>query len=413
MGVYGYTKKTTPNIDDFTKTSLIFSNAYTIFPTTKASFFALFSGSKKLYKALNSDTSKKSQSLPELFKEKGYITTAFVTNSVIGNKSKYFQKLFDQFHYFYTENSLNTYNDLINEYQNSINLTEGFLSWLKVNNNKKFFTWLHYTNPHAPYNPPHKYLCQIDSDCDSTKYDELEDISNKENWKTISQEHIDLLKNLYDAEILEADEQIGIVIKKLKEYGLDKNSIIVIYGDHGEGFDHDVFEHGDALYESAVKIPLIIYTPLNKKKIISSTLVDNTDIFPSLLDLYGMKKEENRGDGYSFLSTGTFTEKISSQRKYVVMKSSIPNKRAITDGVYKYSDLKGGDCPSMDDQGELYSLLNDKEEKNNIAKSNSAIINSMKAGFQKETSIEVLPKYVLNDCVQNSSPLERMESLGY
>jgi len=82
MGIYGYKKNTTPNIDKFFKNGVVFNNMITVAPYTRASFASLFSGKhlptyEKLFKA------KQPQTLAEKLSLLGYQTTAFVDNKVL------------------------------------------------------------------------------------------------------------------------------------------------------------------------------------------------------------------------------------------------------------------------------------------------------------------------------------------
>ena len=199
----------------------------------------------------------------------------------------------------------------------------------------------------------------------------------------------------------------------MNKSGLDKNSVILIYGDHGEGFDHNLFGHGDALYESSVKIPLIMSYPNANKQERSSVLIDNTDILPSILSLLEITYDKNTYDGISFLSSFKTSRKVDTFRKYVTMKSYVASKRAITDGIYKYIDNANNTCPNRDNERELYNLQNDPSENNNWIKINLNENNKLSSAFNIEKSVTTQTTTSSITCLEESSVLEKIKSLGY
>lgn len=95
----------------------------------------------------------------------------------------------------------------------------------------------------------------------------------------------------YAAAVSYADAQVGKVLQALKQSGADKNTIVVLWGDHG----WHLGEHGiwgkHSLFEESLRSPLIIHTPQMKQQgVISTALVETLDLFPTLCDLTGLKK---------------------------------------------------------------------------------------------------------------------------
>lgn len=101
------------------------------------------------------------------------------------------------------------------------------------------------------------------------------------------------LRKYYAACVSYADAQVGRILKKLKETGANKNTIVVLWGDHG----WNLGEHGiwgkHNLFDVALKSPLIIYTPTMEQPGKEATgIVETLDIFPTLCDLTGLPKAE-------------------------------------------------------------------------------------------------------------------------
>ncbi|MBG7631364.1 MAG: sulfatase-like hydrolase/transferase, partial [Bacteroidetes bacterium] len=96
------------------------------------------------------------------------------------------------------------------------------------------------------------------------------------------------------------DTQIGKIMAKLKQKGLDKNTIIVVWGDHGWHLgDHSMWnKHSN--FEQATRSPLIVYSPYINKPINISSPTEFVDLFPTLCEMSGLEVPENL-DGKSLL----------------------------------------------------------------------------------------------------------------
>lgn len=96
----------------------------------------------------------------------------------------------------------------------------------------------------------------------------------------------------YYASVSYMDAQVGKLLDELKKQGLDKNTIIVFWGDHGWHLgDHGLWCKQDNL-EQATHAPLIIATPQYKGNQKAQGLSEFVDVFPTLTDLAGLKTPE-------------------------------------------------------------------------------------------------------------------------
>tara|TARA_B000000565_G_scaffold76509_1_gene54473 strand:- start:558 stop:1319 length:762 start_codon:yes stop_codon:yes gene_type:complete len=134
--------------------------------------------------------------------------------------------------------------------------------------------------------------------------------------------------------ILEADKQIGIIIKRLKEQNLYDNSYIFFYSDHGGPFPR----HKRAIYETGSKVPMIIKFPksINIKDKRNRDLLNFIDFAPTILSIAGIDIPEIY-QGKAFLGSN----KNKNKRKYLFTASDrfdeIPEKiRAVKSTRYKY-----------------------------------------------------------------------------
>jgi len=179
----------------------------------------------------------------------------------------------------------------------------------KLSKNKKpFFLALGFHKPHLPFVAPKKYWDMYDREQiplaafqqhakNSPEYAyhnwgelrKYSDIPEKEDLDTAKQKE---LIHAYRASVSYVDAQIGKVLDALKEKGLDKNTIVVLWGDHGWHLgDHGLWcKHTN--FEQATKVPFIISASGYKKNKKAYTMTEMVDIFPTLAEYTGLKIPE-------------------------------------------------------------------------------------------------------------------------
>ena len=140
-------------------------------------------------------------------------------------------------------------------------MSAAFSAWLDKQTGGPFFAWVHFFDPHLPYQPPPPFQEEFAADP-------------------------------YDGEIAYMDVHVGRLIAKLREKNLLGRTLIIAAGDHGEAFGRKVESgHGVFLYDDTMRVPLIIFAEgrLPRGKVIGSR-VRLIDIFPSIMDLLGLPK---------------------------------------------------------------------------------------------------------------------------
>lgn len=427
MGVYGYKKNTTPNIDQLAKDSKVFSKAYTIFPSTPESFYALFFGRNDVlinsYATLMSKLALSRINLPTFFNSNGYKTAAFITNPTLGEFFSLWKKGFDEFKHYFKYDAVNPdYSSFAQNHVLSINLTNDTIQWLKNNINNKFFLWLHYTNPHSPYFSPIENICRIDKNCSLEKYEKF--LKKHVDYNECPLEHIDTQKvestqNLYDAAILSVDDQIGRFIQELKNQNLYEKSIIVIYGDHGESFEHNTFGHSTLLYQSTIHIPFIIRIPEDIQFQNNLTLIDNADILPTILDLFKIAYKEDLFTGKSFISTiSNYLHKTDEFKKSYVYSASSQKKSdkfSILDGKYKYIVSNNKSCLYNNYYEEFYNISEDPFESINLINTDLDKAKTYKDNLQDFLKIQKANTNLNFIFFQDEyiEKIRKMKSLGY
>jgi arylsulfatase A-like enzyme len=165
------------------------------------------------------------------------------------------------------------------------------------------FLYLHFMDPHAPYDPPPAARAgRVGPPPPGTNEAEVvARLMNVDHWNQLSQRDVAYLASLYDAEIAGLDTQLARLFRRLRRRGLLENTIVVVTADHGEEFrDHGSLQHGTALFEESVRVPLIMAGPGLPAGRVVADEVSIVDVAPTLLALVGAAPEP-RFEGRSLL----------------------------------------------------------------------------------------------------------------
>lgn len=372
LGCYGYERNTTPNIDAFARENTLFTNAFANASWTRASGATILTGLlPKNHKAMARDSVLPADfiTLPETLKEQGYYTVGFNTNGNVGKKFGFAQG-FDKF-IVLPENlereSIHVRSDVLNE-----KIFEFLNKFTRRKKKQPLFLWIWSSDPHDPYTPHSSVSNYFDID----KYEHLDPkfrllseftkkvIEKQFAWP--SQSAVNYLKTLYDQEILFNDISFGKLIERLKKTELYEDSVLILTSDHGEEFrEHNFFGHGKTLFNEQVKIPLIIKAgDIRKGKI--GINVQHADIFPTILDILKISLPYNI-DGTSLLENIDFLNRPI----FAEQKLDGHDLRSLLLGDIKFihnlNNVSYLHQPRHENIFyEMYNLLKDPEEENNI-----------------------------------------------
>ncbi len=173
------------------------------------------------------------------------------------------------------------------------------------------------------------------------------------------------LKKYYAACVSYADKHVGDFLNKLKATGADKNTIVILWGDHG----WNLGEHGiwgkHSLFEESLRSPLIVYNPgMKNAGEQSSAIVESLDVFPTLCDLMDLPKPEFT-DGSSLIP---FLNNPKSEGHSAV--AYISEASTIRTDCYRFIQHCGGEL-------ELYDHISDPSETINIARDRPHIVKQL------------------------------------
>ena len=258
-----------------------------------------------------------------------------------------------------------------------------------------FFMGVGFFKPHLPFNAPKKYWDLYDREQiplspnprvpenislkslhESGEFNQYALGEEKASLaQPVSQEYAKKLRHAYLASISYIDAQIGLIWEELKVMGLDKNTIIVIWGDHGWHLGDQRVWGKHTLFENALKSALIIKSPFkghqtNKVK----TIVETVDIYPTIMELcnIGMTHEI---DGESFIDS--LTE--ASPKEDGVAYSYFRNGISLRTDRYRLTKYFRQDEPTI----ELYDHSTDPYETKNIADLNPDLVMELMPVLEK------------------------------
>ncbi len=349
LGCYGYGPARTPNIDGLAREGVRFDRVYCPAPLTLPSHASIMTG---LYPAAhgvrNNGHALPSgiRTLAEILKARGCATAAFVSSFSVDSR-------------FGLDRGFDVYDDAFGsgspfKTQNAERRAEEtfarFSLWLGKNGGNRFFAWVHYFDPHLPYDPPSPY---------------------KEAFA----------KEPYDGEIAYMDHYVGAVLDRLKEIGALERTLVVVAGDHGEGFGDKVEQgHGIFLYEETLRVPLILRNPaiFPRARVVESE-VRLIDVAPTILEILGLK---DGAGGMSGRSLVPWLEGGSRKDLDSLVESFYPRENfgwselvGLVSGSWKYIQAP---------RPELYDLKSDPGERKDLVASSAGKAGTLKKMLEQE-----------------------------
>lgn len=169
------------------------------------------------------------------------------------------------------------------------------LPWLGTAGERPFFLFLHSYDVHH-YDPPRIFADLTDNDYDGTlraaiekRPRQVEQLVNKQHYHDLSESDTDFIRHLYDTGIRGVDYQLQRLFDRLAQRGVLARTVVVLTSDHGENFaEHGDLGHTRNMYESVLRVPLLISTPGHRSGIYPDATAQAIDIAPTLLELAGI-----------------------------------------------------------------------------------------------------------------------------
>lgn len=316
LGCYGYARNTSPEIDSLAESSIIFEMAFSNSSITPESISSLFTGRRPSHGGHTGLAARPHDSfttLAEYLQRNGYRTGFFTSNLILKHAANF--QGFDEVEFVIPGSATSG---------NNLRLSKRAIQFVKSNRRSKFFMYVHFMDPHGPYEPPPKFyrrFARHEIDEPIKLYNEVRSNMRKltESGFGPGDPRFEDMIDRYDAEIADTDRAIGKLLKAVKRLGLSEKTLVILTADHGEEFlEHGYVEHGWTLFRESIHVPLIVHQPakLAPRKI--RRPVELVDLFPTLIELLQFDYEGQGFDGAPFITrTGDVLDFDSPERPII------------------------------------------------------------------------------------------------
>lgn len=377
MGCYGYHRDTTPRIDGIARTSIVFDRCIAQSPWTRPSVASILTST---YPFTHGIEKERTDGLPdglltlgEFLSDHGYDTRGYTANPNI-NTVFGFGRGFDS--YVDSDAVFDWMLGIESSPESAPTGLEYFFDAEKLTGivlgdlgdfDQPFYLQVLFMDPHYPYTPPASY-------------------SNR-----FGRSEVDL----YDGEIAFTDEFTGILIDSIGARW--PNTLFIITSDHGEGLgennDSRLDErHGNFLYDTIVRVPLIFSHPSLQERRVPETM-EHIDVFPTVAQLLGLPVPEGV-EGISFASELRSGGRLDKRNAYFETGWRNMKKAGLTSGKWKY--IINFDYETMnhinrrDGRGEYFlpeelhdlSLQGPERTENNLATNRPELVDSLRSSME-------------------------------
>ncbi|MEC9466195.1 MAG: sulfatase [Myxococcota bacterium] len=325
MGIYGYDKPTTPEMDKLGAAATRYTRAYVNAPWTRpstASFLTGLNASRHKTETAKTKLPKSVTTLAERLGKAGWTTAGFVANGnggSLGRLHKGFDVFRDPTNTYTKKKRGKTYNNLpTGEF-----LVSRTLEWMDQDDSDKLFVFMFLVDPHDPYAAPKRLEKQFLGDYKG----KLRRMPLWEYNNDYPEDERQAIVALYNAGIRYSDEALGRLFGELKKRGLYDNAHIFLTSDHGEGFgEHGFYLHAHHFWDEVIKIPLLAHGPKFKAGQVDTRLTQSIDITKTIAELAGARSEDL--PGRSLLKSSSDSDYVISEyNEFGIHRQAIIGKR--------------------------------------------------------------------------------------
>jgi arylsulfatase A-like enzyme len=287
FGTYGYSRPTTPEIDRIASEGVVFERAYTPAVYTLGAMSSVWTSQypdrHHSEVSFSARLPKDRLTLAELLSAQGVHTAGFVANAVAG-KGFGFDRGFVEFHEVFR--TLGSRGDVFRQ---------AIPPWLHANRDRRFFLYVHFREPHFPYDPEPPFDTKFGTDGPITRSQRRDaafftDVNQgRRPFSEAEREH---LVRLFDGNLAFADQETGRLRRALEAEGLWEKTVVIVAADHGEElFEHGWIGHNVHVYEPSVHVPLVVHLPKGAlpggRRV--AALADLLDLAPTIADVFGAR----------------------------------------------------------------------------------------------------------------------------
>jgi arylsulfatase A-like enzyme len=359
IGPMGHARGTTPALDAVARESILFTQANSTAPWTKASVASLMTSRYPSHHGAEGfpDRLRSSETtLAELFTAAGYNTAA------VGFNTWVFNRRFNLGHGF--QEIIEVFDQEREGGARADAVVAEAMDWILRRGDKPFLLYIHAIDPHAPYVPAAEDLARFVPEYVGEVTGRLEGPGAhiKKRKAEIGPPDLEYLLGLYDAEIAFADRMLGRLVQSLQELELWDEVTFVFTADHGEEFlEHGNWSHGGSLYQEQLHVPLLL-KPRAAARLdprVRDDPVSLLDVAPTLCELAGVPTDGAPFSGQSLLSYG------DGVRRNAPIFGELRKEGQIAYSV-RHGDIKFIQVLEPRQREELFDLRSDPGEQQNL-----------------------------------------------
>lgn len=390
MSLYGYHRLTTPNIDKYAKGGVTFEKCFSPHIPTSSGYSSMMTGkdcfgTNVVALRHQGGFPEGIKTLAEILKENGYNSTCIGFRGNIGARG------YDTYIDYDGWGSWDAGRSHKAENVNAVAIPE--LERL-AKEDKPFFLFMRHLDPHSPYLPPepfHRMFYQGNEfDKNNRSLDKVYDFKPFRDyfytWFPPYCADSEYIIAQYDASVAYMDACIQSLLTKLEHLGIEDETLVVFTSDHGETLmEHDCYFDHHGLYECTLNVPFVLryngHLPENKR---ISDICQLKDVLPTILDVMGISYDPDALDGRSMMPLVQGKERVPEPEFYIT-ECTWMRKHGWRTPEWKLIVALEPDFhfkPAV----ELYNLIQDPGENNNVADSNPEVVEMLKTRMEKHIS---------------------------
>jgi arylsulfatase A-like enzyme len=425
----------TPHLCSLARRGVLFERAYSNAPWTLPSVVSMMSGNPSSQYALPAGTGRRAIRfripdqevlLAEALAERGYDRASILENPLAGdsNTRQGFAARLPAARSAAQVDARLGFHDRTRRYLK----LEPLLRYLMGSPQHPFFILHWFNDPHAWYSPPPRFLEPLRAEAARLPrpleyYLRLGhphrprrgERNLRRELAGLSAAELAFLRRLYLAEVESVDERVGYLLRALELSGRDRDTLVVVTSDHGEGFgEHGSYLHGETFYDELLHVPLLMAGPGVSSGLRVDTPVSHLDLMPTLADLLGVRcLESPAGQSLAPLLRGELTAALRDRDLYVVSPLRDEETDALIAGRYKL-------IAAQEDRAlELYDLIADAGETRNLAAARPDVATAMLRRLRQwrklneERRQQTLARTGVPSPAEEDETLQQLKALGY
>lgn len=389
-GFAGHPFLQTPHLDALAAAGLVFENAFvttSLCSPSRASFLTGLYAHRHGVLDNSSDLAPELPTFPTIVQDRGF-RTAFVGKWHMGGANDSPRPGFDRWVSFpgqgrYLDQPLNVDGERIQSpgYITDV-LTDYAVDFLDVNEDRPFLLYLSHKAVHSPFTPAPRHdgsYAGLDWPKPDTMANTDANYAGKPEWVREQRDSWHGVDGMYDRKVdfddfvldynetLRAvDDSVGRIVETLKRLGRLEDTLIIYSSDNGFQFGEHGLIDKRTMYEPSIRVPMVVHWPAvvsaNSRR---SELITNLDIAPTFIELAGGEVPESM-QGHSFMGllqgdSANWRDAFLYEYFWERMFPQTPTVLGVRTQTHKLMKYHG-----VWDRYELYDLVNDPEERNNL-----------------------------------------------